>query len=67
MTKISDDGAIELSEALELNTTLTSLGLRGNKCWVVSFSLNTGNDIDDTLQQQVEKSIERCGKRFMSA
>jgi hypothetical protein len=56
---IGNEGALKLSEALKLNTTLTSLGLRGNKCWVVSFSLNTGNDIDDTLQQQVEKSINQ--------
>jgi hypothetical protein len=41
------DGANELSELLKSNSSLTLLDLTGNKRCVISFSLNTDNDIGD--------------------
>jgi hypothetical protein len=42
---ISNEGAIKLFEALQSNSTLTSLDLYSNTCCFVSFSLNTDNKI----------------------
>jgi hypothetical protein len=44
---IDYEGATELSEALKVNTSLTSLDLSSNTLLVHLFSLNTDNPIDN--------------------
>jgi hypothetical protein len=58
---IGAEGAVQLSEALKSNSTLTAFGLECNKllCFIISFSLNTVNNIDAQLKRQVVQHCEQ--------
>jgi hypothetical protein len=58
-SNIESEGAIELSEALKLNSSLTWLNLRGNRLIIVfSFSLNVGNNIGNEGAIELSEALK---------